>query len=288
MQFEKPLIAIRERSSLEILDLTMQVIRTEWKPLSIAWLVGTLPFCLLNWLFTWDLLTRNDIFDQRTMYVFVWLLLLFIEIPLATAPITLYLGQRTFKNEIHVKQLVRDYFSSLWQMFILQGILRASTILLIYIGMILPYVSWPYLSEIVLLERNRMFVRKGAGISTRRRSKNLHTKHGSDFFGRMMLSFTLASMMTGCLILAIYLMVQFLAGYSMTPLEVLRYVFPLSCWLVVGYFAVTRFLSYLDFRIVREGWEVELVIRSEAERLRAISRPLLGAHSPRAAVGGPR
>ena len=43
--------------------------------------------------------------------------------------------------------------------------------------------------------------------------------------------------------------------------------FPLALWLVVGYFAVARFLGYLDLRIRREGWEVELVMRAEQARL---------------------
>ncbi|HXT57762.1 MAG TPA: hypothetical protein VN699_03965, partial [Pirellulales bacterium] len=40
-----------------------------------------------------------------------------------------------------------------------------------------------------------------------------------------------------------------------------------AIWLVVGYFAVVRFLSYLDLRIRTEGWEVELIMRAEAARL---------------------
>ena len=42
---------------------------------------------------------------------------------------------------------------------------------------------------------------------------------------------------------------------------------PLAGWLVIGFFAIVRFLAYLDLRIRREGWEVELVMRAEAARL---------------------
>ena len=41
----------------------------------------------------------------------------------------------------------------------------------------------------------------------------------------------------------------------------------LAIWIVVGYFSVVRFLSYLDLRIRREGWEVELRMRAEGARL---------------------
>ena len=42
---------------------------------------------------------------------------------------------------------------------------------------------------------------------------------------------------------------------------------PLAVWLVVGYLTVARFLGYLDLRIRREGWEVELSMRAEKTRL---------------------
>jgi hypothetical protein len=43
--------------------------------------------------------------------------------------------------------------------------------------------------------------------------------------------------------------------------------FPLTIWIVIGFFAVVRFLCYLDLRIRREGWEVELAMRAEEARL---------------------
>ena len=42
---------------------------------------------------------------------------------------------------------------------------------------------------------------------------------------------------------------------------------PIALWLVAGYFTIVRFLSYLDLRIRREGWELELSLRAEADRL---------------------
>ena len=43
--------------------------------------------------------------------------------------------------------------------------------------------------------------------------------------------------------------------------------YPLALWTVLGFFAVVRFLGYLDLRIRREGWEVELMMRAEGARL---------------------
>jgi hypothetical protein len=36
---------------------------------------------------------------------------------------------------------------------------------------------------------------------------------------------------------------------------------------VIGFFAIVRFLSYLELRIRAEGWEIELLLRAEAARL---------------------
>jgi len=41
---------------------------------------------------------------------------------------------------------------------------------------------------------------------------------------------------------------------------------------VAGYFSVVRFLSYLDLRIRREGWEVELIVHAAAKQF---ERPLI-------------
>jgi hypothetical protein len=42
---------------------------------------------------------------------------------------------------------------------------------------------------------------------------------------------------------------------------------PLAMWIAACYFTVFRFLTYLDARIRQEGWEVELRLRAEANRL---------------------
>jgi hypothetical protein len=41
---------------------------------------------------------------------------------------------------------------------------------------------------------------------------------------------------------------------------------PGALWIVGGFSTVFRFLCYLDTRIIMEGWEVELLLRTEAGR----------------------
>ena len=49
---------------------------------------------------------------------------------------------------------------------------------------------------------------------------------------------------------------------------------PASFWIMAIYVTAFRFLSYLDLRIRREGWEVELKMRAEANRL--LERTVIG------------
>jgi hypothetical protein len=44
---------------------------------------------------------------------------------------------------------------------------------------------------------------------------------------------------------------------------------PLNCWLIATWATVFRFLGYIDSRIRLEGWEIDLRLRAEAERLEA-------------------
>jgi hypothetical protein len=42
---------------------------------------------------------------------------------------------------------------------------------------------------------------------------------------------------------------------------------PVAMWIVGGYLVAVRYLSYLDLRIRREGWELELRMRGEAAKM---------------------
>ena len=58
-----------------------------------------------------------------------------------------------------------------------------------------------------------------------------------------------------------------LTGVQRAEVAIWNIVISIALWLVIGYFTIVRFLSYLDLRIRREGWELELSMRAEADRL---------------------
>lgn len=272
MQLDKTRIAIRERSFLDILDLALRVIWGYWGPLAIVSAAGAAPMIVLNhWLLA-DTLQWNveygydpDFWSSVVVYLLLQAVLIYLEMPLATAPTTLYLGQAMFLENPSGWQITRDLFRSLPQLLLCQVLLRAM-FLLLFITTIIPFVVWPYLNEIILLERNRLFRRTPAGTTTFRRSSYLHSNSTGDLFGRWLTSLMIGVPLAGALFASVAVIRAVLIG-DWRPDFILLIDFPVAAWTVVSFFTVVRFLSYLDMRIRNEGWEVELTMRAEAARL---------------------
>lgn len=270
MNFDATQIAIRERNFAEIMDLALQVCRKHAGPLLLATLVGVAPWALLNWLLLGELLS-DTLWNNPGLYFFWMLMLVALEAPIATAPITLYLGQVTFAGQGDAGRIATDYFRSLPQMLWSQGVIRAICAALLIVGFLLPYASWPYLSELILLERNPLFAKKSANgastMTTRKRSKTIHKNSGGDLFTRWITSASIGAMLVGVTIGGVNTLAESLFSAQISTTQNLAITFPVVLWLVTAYFAVVRFLAYLDLRIRREGWEVELTMRAEAARM---------------------
>jgi hypothetical protein len=265
MQLDHNRIVIRERGLFDQFDLALFLIRVYAAPLVTALVVGILPLALFNaWLLAdWAAPGAYELVPVK--YLLVMLLLVFWEIPLATAPATLYLGEVVFQERPRLRSLLKSYFRTLPQLCWYQVILRAFLVPLAFTWF-LPCAVWPYLNEILLLERTP-FREKQGRISTYRRSKFLHGGNFGDLFGRWLTVMGIGVV----LYIAIGFTMRIVVGALFNDWEgdSLAYVlyYPLAIWTVVGYFTVVRFLGYLDLRIRREGWEIELMLRAEGSRL---------------------
>lgn len=256
MRLDQTRIAIRERSYLEILDLALHVIRTRAGGLLLALLAGGVPLAFFNhWLLAGYL---DDFFefDVPFRYLLLMLLLVFWEIPIATAPLTLYLGHVLFAERPVPRRIALEWLQSLPQLFLFQVLLRP-----------LSALFRPFLNEVILLERNPLRAKDASGRSTRQRSRTLH-RGDLDPLGRGLGALCLGTLLFGSFFGSLGLLQSLLLGQWEWELSAYTLLFPLALWLVVGYFAVARFLCYLDVRIRREGWEVELSMRAEAARLK--------------------
>jgi len=266
MQLDQNRIAIRERSYGEILDLTLHVLRAYAAPLAAAFLVGVVPAMLLNGWLTAGAVDTDAEGEFPAGYLFGMGLLVLWEMPLVTAPITLYLGQSLFAERAPARKVAAGLAASLPQLLFYQVLLRG-LLLPWVITWFLPFVTWPYLNEVILLERNPLRRGRRQQMTTGRRMMALHAGASGELFGQWLLA-----IMVGVLLVAsVWLSLWCLAGVLVNEWQwqgmVYTLYYPLALWIVVGFFAVVRFLGYLDLRIRREGWEVELMMRAEGARL---------------------
>ena len=264
MQLDQARIAICERTWLENLDLALHVAGRHGGRLAASALAGIVPLALVNHVLL-NSASGDSFYEENWGLTWYWsVLLVMIEAPLATAPLTLYLGQALFVDKPKAGRIARDFLSCLPQLLVLQVLLRAVLIVPV-ITWIVPYVLWPFLNEVILLERNPLVGRPGQ-ISTLARNGQLHRGNSGDFFLRGLGTLILAPLLVVALYVTQRILLALLLGIEAGPAADAA-AFQAVLWLVVVYFTVARFLSYLDQRIRNEGWEVELFLRAQRERL---------------------
>lgn len=288
MQLDQNRIVIRERDYLDILDLALRVIRVYAGPLALAFACGVVPAACLNaWLLA-DYAEYDFALGFPATHMWYMFLLVVLEMPLATAPVTLYLGEALFTERPRPSEIVGKFWRSLPQLLFFQLFLRSLLILALFSWLLLSaslavfvgvsafflliawsvfFVAWPYLGEVILLERNPMRRKTPGQMTTNRRRRLLHAGYAGELFTRWMGALGIGSLLFVSFWASLCLAGSMLSdewNWSGTPYT---FCFPLAMWLVVGYFSVVRFLGYLDLRIRREGWEVELMMRAEQARL---------------------
>lgn len=297
MQFDKTRIAIRERTTLEVLDLALHVLRTNAWPW-LAWhLVAIVPLALLNhFLVGWmlDLAYFRESYSQDDLGAIVrylWSLgmLTYVEAPLASLFFTMYLGQAIFEDRPSWRTVLRDvgrltprwawchlvlrcvavYWLILFQLDrqseVVEPFEVLSCVVLLVAGGAVRAVR-PFLNEVVLLERNPLFGKRGE-MTIGRRMRLLHEPTYGELFGQWLVASFVCLSLAAALFGTLWFCRAMVDNeWWPTPLT-FRVLYPMSLWIVAGYATVVRFLQYLDIRIRQEGWEVDLRLRAEAARL---------------------
>ena len=246
---DQTLIAIRERRQIDLFDLALVVIRR--RPLPILWatLGGVTPFVLLNaWLFG----VKGD--DNAALGLVLW----WVEAPVALAPLTFALGGMMFGQTPSPRGVVRRMVRSAPALLWTHGILR-----------FLPLFWLPprlvFANEILLLERAGWVKlwKRGGRIALGR--------EGELFFLDMIQPIAIGTLALlayfglGRLFQAVLAEPLTWDIFDATALTGLTFQLPL--WTAAAYFAVVRFLTYIDQRIRLEGWEVELRLRAAGAAL---------------------
>ena len=303
MKFDDTELVICQRSTSDLFDMTLRVWeKYNWRLLA-AYAVGCLPFILLNfmllgWMVTSDGLASGEMLETskvltRWRYFVDYAMLTFLELPAAGLLATAFLGQVTFKQNPTTWQLLKSV-GQLWGTLIVTlGVLRFAIlgpIFMLFIPRYSPYEPFielfllavlatglsllsrtfrPFAPEIIVLERCELVPRDKKQPRYDKRSSWLHSPVSTECFARM----GALSMINIGGVISLLLAYLFFQGVISSSWQwnwlVDFLVVPAVLWSLGGYATVFRFLCYLDSRIALEGWEVELLLRAEANRLQA-------------------
>jgi hypothetical protein len=254
MAQDQTLIAVRERSYLELLDIALLVVRHRPRSLAVAAMAGIAPFAALNF---W-LLSDPDVPRMA------WPLLLFFESPWATAPLTLILGGLMFGQEPGAGTIARRLAVSTPSLILAHVLVRGLLLLTVVFALLVPARFW-FASEVILLEQVRGFHALG-------RCLDLSRARSGEFFGRwvgmIVLGLTFAVCFwvgTGAGISALFAAELTWDRPVLADFGGIRFQF--GVWLAIAFFAVARFFVYIDQRIRSEGWELRLRLNAAAREL---------------------
>jgi hypothetical protein len=245
MAFERPLVQIRARTFLEVLDLALAVARDQPVVLGLTAVAGIAPLAGLN---AW--LARDPEFPPP-----LFALLVFVEAPWATAPLTIVLGALMFGQRLRAAQVLGRLLRALPSLVVYQLVLRSllgATLLLVWL---IP-ARQVFLSEVILLERVPWWKSPG-------RSAELCARRGGDLVAQWLAQLFFGTVFVACFWLGTGTVISALTTSEMTwewpgwgDLYGVR--FQLALWVAIAFYAVARFLTYIDHRIRREGWEIQL------------------------------
>ena len=290
MQYDKTTIAIRERNLADLGDLAMHVVAKYRGGLTVSMMLAVGPLMLMNhFLLAWMLEgPLQDIACFR--YVWNMTMLVLCESQIATAFATAYLGGVLFNFDSSWKQIIFDTLKTWRKLLLSHGIYRGSFfVILAYVYLwfdreafflevlwVPLIVLWgafvrtirPFITELIVLEKNPIRAKFGNEVSLGTRSKYLHSVILSDLLGRGLVF----SAMIGLFGLALLgTSLQTFGNFQrIGPDQFLLtgIIYPVCLWCAATFLFVIRFLSYLDVRTRQEGWEIELRLKAIAIRVR--------------------
>ncbi len=282
MDLSQPHIAIRERTLLEIFDLTLHVYRDHWKNILSMLVINALPLAIANAVVC-HVLHRGG--GDLPTELFLGLLLIANQAQIGTLLITQYLGTALFSGKPTVGETVRDFLrtskSWIWNhgfirmavpIFCLVAAFHTSSLALVITLLLLALMIRafrPFISEILILEKPPRKSPKDSSvraITLKRRASDLHR-------GGVVAGFFMSCILGGFLLVtltSLFFHVDTALGLNGAWDSPIHYIYwPLAAWLVASFLAVFRFLYYINTRITQEGWEIRLKLMAERQKLLA-------------------
>jgi hypothetical protein len=272
----------------------------------IGWLPWVLMDIAILWPIIGLRIELSDsihLYTQEQLYVrftYLQMLLFAIQLPAATLPLTYWLGQQMFHQRPTWRDIIENYFANLWMKFIALGIVRGiipmtgAIALLVYSQdapavveyFLLPIVFgglfWlvramrPFVAEVAVLEqyssksvaRNQNSPASDKRIKFGKRMKSLHELVQSEMVIRFIYIVMVSALLLAIVVCAEMWVVQFFYPRNDWTWWHSCILMPINLILLSVFTTVFRFVSYINTRILLEGWEVRLRLMSEAERLK--------------------
>lgn len=249
-------IVVRPRGILECLDLAAAFCGR--RPLAVlaTIMAGAAPMIACN-------RSLAAIGPDESLLVPICLLLA-LQTAWAPIPLTLFLGQAVFTRRFSWRHALRSFAAALPALLLFQGLLRALCLAICLLAPVV-FVGMYYLGPILLLEQPTL-----GNVWSRRAAMN--RGQTGRILGLMALDTCLLAVGTW---LGTAFLDAFGAAWQGRPVHWLpdpaRGILPLvlswhgqlAFWVTGGFLTVFRFFTYLDARIRREGWDVELRLRAD-------------------------
>ncbi|MDG1874641.1 MAG: hypothetical protein P8J27_12070 [Mariniblastus sp.] len=289
MKFDKTFIAIRERSILETLDLSLHVLVDHFRPLFWLLVIGCGPWVVLDYLLL-DWINRSEAVSPA-LYYWMMMLLVVSQAQVGTTFMTRYLGQAMFQGRPRILSTVKGVFKTSNYFIWSHGCLRCVVPVLLCCWLLTPEdieVTWsvalilvpglvifslfvrayrPFVSEILLLERTPISKLNENQIYFSKRSRSLHCSTSSDLTSRFITVAGFAFPLTFSCFAFFTLIDSALNLRANMEFTFYPFYWIGALWIVAGFNCIVRFLSYIDLRIRQEGWAVELRMRAEGSLL---------------------
>ena len=134
MRLDQTYIRIRERSIVELVDLTFLMMRAWWRPLVWLGFLGALPWIVFNlWILEPAVLYPLDYDQVPLVNVILHFCLVATESQLAMILVTAYLGRRVFEPRPSKRDVVKHVWRERGAIFVVLGLRR---LVLPYLGIV--------------------------------------------------------------------------------------------------------------------------------------------------------
>jgi hypothetical protein len=275
MQLDGASITIERRKITGCLDLAVVFLQQHFAAIAKMTLGFAVPSCIASWL----LMSQTELDIWSTLVLFV------VLSPIYGSALTIAAGRRVFGSAFEPRNAFTALRKRFWILafYVIVTRIVAAVFVCLVIPPLMVIVRYGFLAEVLFLESTP---RKKVGARLKNLMKNVY----SDLLGRGLGAFVFyAAAVFGLyamveiissVLLGLPLVVGRVASFSGIKDELLvlvlsdpRFATVLHAllWLIYPVIRLAWFFCYLDIRIQKEGWDVELDFRIEAQRLNSMA-----------------